>query len=185
MHLGERRGASHGNLDVTGRHLHRDGDADRELALAQRALHERQIGVELGRRVARVLHRSDALRVEQTQGAQHERAAHQVDVRVVEAGNHQPSAQGHDLRLGATMARRSRRIPDVEDATVADGDRLGPGPRALGRPHAAAGEQQVGGCFRGGTGRGESKEQAKRRDQRHSAFHVADYGSGAPGEGIG
>ena len=61
MHLGEGHGARDGSVDVTLRHLHRDGEAHREPALAKRALHERQIGVEPGQGISGVLDRRHPL----------------------------------------------------------------------------------------------------------------------------
>ena len=100
----------------------------------------------------------DVREVGEVHAVEAHRAVDQVDVRVVEAGKDEATAEVDDLGLGPAQALDLARGSDRHDPAAADGHGLGPGGVGLGRPDPAAQQEDVR-RFLGGQGTREGNEE--------------------------
>ena len=144
------------------------------------AQHPRALGVLRGKGLDLRLHSREVLLFDQVHLLERERAAADVDVRVVEARRHQPARELDDLGLRPAQRFGSRGIAHVDDAVAADRHRLGPGPGVIGRPDPPARQDPV----RRRVGRRRDADAEKPHERRRHPPHEEPPGPRIDGHSI-
>ena len=144
----------------------------------------RQVGVRLREGGERVLERLERVEAVEAHGV--DRRPREVQVRVLEAGHHQPPLQIDDGGVGPGEGADVRRRSHGDDSIAADGERLGGRAGGVGRPDLPVDEDAIGvlgQCRRRGAydqrrGEGEGRPRLRHGRPSSSSHGVAQVHTG-------